>query len=120
MESQREVERQYMKMLDAVREAAPNTNGTGVNCYVCQDKSCDHITKTIDVDKGTTPFIYNCEKCGGEAISTFYKDIDPEEKPTIEWYRPTLQQTQKYRSNPAMLEHILNGGLDDRKINEKS
>lgn len=120
MESQREIERRYMRMLDAVRQAAPSTSRTGINCYVCQNKDCGHVTKTIDVDRGTTPFIYNCEKCNAEAISTFYKDIAPEKEPSIEWFRPTLQQTQKYKSNPGMLDHILDGGLDDRKINGKS
>ena len=51
------------------------------------------------------------------ARSNFYNDIAPEQKPTFEWFRPTLKKVLKMR--PAMLDHILGGGLDYRKIIEK-
>lgn len=115
MESQRSVERKYQKLMEdvATKDYYKIDLTNRVNCYVC---SCGRITKTKDVDAGVTPFMFNCEKCGGEARSTFYKDIAPDQQPTIEWYRPTLKQVLKMRNKPGMLDHILQGGLDDRKI----
>jgi len=85
-----------------------------INCYKC---SCRYITKTIDVDKGTTPFMHTCFKCGNMAQSTFYTDIAPEQKPVEEWYFPTLKETLKMRKKQSdELEHVLMGGLIPRKI----
>lgn len=118
MESQREVTREYNKMLklDEIKgEVPPNR----VNYYTCPE--CGHITKTIDRDNGVTPFMFECEKEGCDEFgrSSFYRDIFPNQKPTIEWYRPTLKQTIKMRKTPEMLDHILNGGLAHRKITNK-
>ena len=82
-----------------------------VNCYVCK---CGHITKTRDVDAGVTPFQHTCEQCGELAKSTFYRDISPEQTPTEEWYRPTLEQVLNMKE--GMIDHVLSGGLDVRKI----
>jgi hypothetical protein len=114
MESQREIERQYNKVLNDVKtnEFYQVDLTNRVNCYVCD---CGHITKTKDIDAGVTPFIFRCERCGGMAKSTFYKDVAPDKIPTFEWFRPTLRQVLKMRKNPTMLEHILKGGLDYRK-----
>jgi len=116
MKSQRQVEKQYMKLLQDVetKEFYTSIDLTNrVNCYICK---CGHITKTKDVDAGVTSFIFSCEKCGGEATSTFYNDILPQSKPTFEWYRPSLKEVLKMRKDTGMLEHILMGGLDVRKI----
>ncbi len=117
MMSQKEIQREYSKLLNSVAtdEFYTKTDLTNrVNCYVCQ--SCHAVTKTIDVDSGVTPFIHSCENCNGEAHSTFYKDIVPTRQPTQEWYRPTLQQVLKMRKDEGLLEYILKGGLDVRKI----
>ena len=115
MISQREVERRYNKLLKDVETddyyKIDLTNR--VNCYVCD---CGHITKTKDIDAGTTPFFHRCERCGTLAKSTFYKDIIPDKQPTEEWYRPTLKEAYKMRKEPEMLNHVLNGGLALRKI----
>ena len=84
-----------------------------VNCYKC---SCGHITKTIDIHAGVTPFMHNCENCSNMSYSTFYNDIAPHLSPTQEWYRPTLEELLKVRKNEALVEHILMGGLDVRII----
>ena len=110
MKSVKEITRMYNKMLASCGKVDANR----VNCYVCTN--CKHITKTIDVDDGVTPFMHTCEKCGKLATSTMYKDIIPWEKPTQEWYRPSLKETLKWRKNEGMLNHILNGGLDVRTI----
>jgi hypothetical protein len=114
MISQKEIEKRFNKLLDEVKtNDFYKVDLTGrVNCYKCR---CGHITKTKDIDAGVTPFIFNCEKCGKNSFSTFYKDIAPAQKPTFEWYRPALEQVLKMGKNPALLEHILDGGLDFRK-----
>jgi transcription elongation factor Elf1 len=83
-----------------------------VNCYVC--KHCGHITKTKDIDAGVTSMFFMCENCGANATSTFYKNIAPNQQPTQEWFRPTLEQVLKM--DDEMQEHILKGGLAVRKI----
>jgi RNase P subunit RPR2 len=117
MESQRQVERKYNKLMNDVKTSdyykIDLTNR--VNCYTCQ--KCNHITKTKDIDSGVIPFMFTCEKCGGTAYSSFFRDIAPNQQPTIEWYRPTLKQVMKMRKKDnGILDHIFNGGLDYRKI----
>ena len=117
MKSQRQIEREYEKLLKDVRNDDYYTkiNLTNrVNCYTCQ--SCGHITKTKDIHSGVTPFMFKCEKCEKTAYSSFYEDIAPDQKPTFEWYRPDLKQVIKMRNKPNLLDHILRGGLDYREI----
>ena len=52
------------------------------------------------------------------ATSSFYRDIAPNQQPTFEWYRPTLEQVLQLKPD-EMIEHILNGGLASRKIEVK-
>lgn len=113
MQSQRQIIRKYNALFKDIENKIDNTNR--VNCYVC---SCGHITKTIDVDPGVTPFMCMCEKCNNMAKSSFYKDIAPEQQPTEEWYRPTLKQVLKMKNDQAMLDHILKGGLALRKVSQ--
>ena len=116
MVSLRECIRRYYNMLKKHQsEVEPNR----VNCYKCD--RCGHITKTMDVDDGVTPYAFTCDYCGNPfATSTMYNDIAPKQKPTHEWYRPSLKETLKWRSkNTNMLEHILNGGLDVRPIKQE-
>lgn len=117
MISQREVERRYKKLMHDVENddyyKVDLTNR--INCYVCD---CGHITKTKDIDAGVTPFYFNCEKCGGMARSTFFTDIAPQQPPTFEWYRPSLEECLKMRKKPELLEHILKGGLRYRSISK--
>jgi len=118
MKSQREVIRKYEKLLQdvATKDFYKIDLTNRVNCYTCQ--SCSGITKTKDVDAGVTPFMHSCVYCGQTAYSSFYKDIAPSIKPVQEWYRPTLAQCLKMRSDEGLLEHVLNGGLDVRKIKQ--
>ena len=117
--SQREVSKKYKELLKQVETddyyKCDLTNR--VNCYVCS--RCSHITKTKDVDSGVTPFQIECEACKSAARSTFYKDMYPNITPTQEWYRPTLEEVMKMRNKPALLQHILSGGLSLRKVKTK-
>lgn len=118
MKSQREIEKQYEKLLQDVQTKdfykIDLTNR--VNVYSC---ACGNRFKTIDIDAGVTPFYMRCDMCDSMATSSFYKDVAPNLAPSIEWYRPTLKQCLKMRSKEygdAMLEHVFNGGLEYRKI----
>ena len=109
-----EITKEYNKLLEDVKTndfyKIDLTNR--VNCYTCQ--KCGHITKTKDIDAGVTPFMISCEKCKEVAYSSFYNDIAPTQEATIEWYRPSLEET--INSEEVTLDHILQGGLDHRKI----
>ena len=118
MESQREITKKYNELIKSVEndEFYKTDLYNKVNCYVCE--KCGHVTKTIDVDAGVTPFMHTCEKCGETAQSTFYEDIRPNQEPTQEWFRPNLKQVLKLRTNFGLLDHILSGGLDVRNIDK--
>ena len=106
--SDREIERNYAKL--EIKPAEPNRT----NCYRCG--KCGYVTKTIDRHHGVTPMFITCDCCKGQATSSFYQNDYPDMVPEYEWFVPTLDEVKKYRRNPAMLDHIFNGGLDFRKI----
>lgn len=106
------VQTAYEDMLKLAKEKMPVDRSGKVNCYTC--KNCGHVVKTVDIDNGVTPFIIGCDECGENMYSSFYKDNFPEIEPTYEWFRPSLEATKKM--SPGMQDHILNGGLDKRKI----
>lgn len=110
--NKKQIKKEYDAMLQLVEEHFKDTPVNRINCYVCPD---GHITKTIDVDRGVTPFMHTCGTCGKPAQSTFYRDTDPPGVVTEEWYRPSLEETLK--ASQGMQWHILNGGLDCRKVN---
>ena len=108
MISQRETDRRYNRIINYYKDSKP----MGINCYVC---TCGKIIKSIDINPGTTPMFIGCE-CGGQMSSTWYKDISPETEISIEFYRPSLKEVMKFRKNQNRMDHILNGGLEMRKI----
>jgi len=114
-----EIEKRYNKLL---HEVATNEYYTKVdltnrvNSYVCPE---GHISKTRDVDSGVTPMFIKCESCQHQAASRFYKDVNPIQDVTQEFYRPSLRQLLKMSTrewNDGMIEHVLSGGLMIRKI----
>lgn len=106
--SERELERRYSKL--EIKPAAENR----FNNYIC--KTCNYLTKTVDVHHGVTPMFIRCGCCGNQAASTFYNDTVPDRKPEYEWRVPTLKELGKYKRNPSMLDHIFRGGLELFKI----
>ncbi len=112
--SVREVTRKYNEIVKYY-EGEDIDLANRVNNYRCPK---GHITKTKDVDKGVTPFMRQCGKDGCEEFgrSSFYNDNYPAMQPTQEWFRPSLKQVIKMRKNAAMLEHVLQGGLEVRNI----
>ena len=111
----KEIERRYNEMLnyDSIKEGLQNK--PIINIYLCSN---GHQTVTKDVDAGTTPFMHLCatKGCMEFGRSKMYQ-VDQTLEPVEEWFRPTLKQTLKMDS--GMQEHILPGGLEVRKINNK-
>lgn len=116
--NKRQVAKRYNEMINFPQNKGELKEGR-VNCYRCDD--CGTITKTIEIDKGVTPFFHFCsnENCDSFAASAFYEDILPDSEPIEEWYRPTLEETLELlkRGYMGSVDHILQGGLDVRKIN---
>lgn len=107
-------EKAYEKLLAEVDESnfIPREN-----CYLCPH--CGHVTKTVDINSGISPFMMACEKCNQYARSSFYEDLAPEQGPTWEWYRPELHEfLYRYKTSPQTREHILQGGLMVRPVRE--
>lgn len=116
MISQREIERQYSKLMNdiATKDYYKVDLENRVNVYTCLN---GHRTKTINKDAGTTPMFMSCPECGVQSKSSWYKDIAPDIEPSIEWYRPSLSECLKMRGKKEpLLDHVLMGGLDTRKI----
>jgi hypothetical protein len=58
------------------------------NAYICQNKeACGNIMVTVDLEDGTTPMMLRCDKCGGTAMSCWYR-VPPDFVPTYAWKKP--------------------------------
>lgn len=114
----RQVERDYKTLMDKVKNDPyyQIDLSNRVNCYTCVNKECGHITKTKDVDAGTTPMYFYCEMCNSRAVSSFYNDLAPDQKPSYEWYRPDFKRFKKVRGNHGIYNHLIAGGLEFRQI----
>jgi hypothetical protein len=114
MESQRQIQRKYEKLMSQVAndDFYKVDVAEKINCYSC---NCGRILKTKFIDAGVTPMFIKCDQCKGTAQSSGYIDLIPEQPALMEWYRPALSEVMKYRSRPDILTHIFSGGLSVRK-----
>lgn len=71
-----------------------------INQYTCKN---GHVTTTLDIHEGTTPFLTSCPDCGIAAASAFYR-CDQSLDADLIWYRPT-------RVSEVNREHVEMGGL---------
>ncbi len=87
------------------------------NAYIC--KSCRHVVLIVYIHDGTTPFLIECESCGGEAQS-FMHVLPPvlslpqgfeALEPTKEWYSPAGDIEAMAKLTPAKQEHVNKGGV---------
>jgi hypothetical protein len=97
-----------------------------INEYVCQ--KCGGITRTINRDEGTTPFMTGCRAvigagCKGLAQSSFYR-VSQNRLPHWEWIRPTPEEFERWLKDhkqeehrEAIAEHVAQGGMVLRKCN---
>jgi hypothetical protein len=90
-----------------------------INVYRCRG---GHLTVTVDVDEGVTPFMMGCKHpgCDSDAVSSF----DPRgpkpshiPEPEWEWFKPSPAELKKM--DLGMREHCQRGGLDLRKRTER-
>lgn len=89
-----------------------------LNGYRCTKDR--HLTITVDVDVGVTPFCMGCRKCGADAHSMMYPtkgDIPPLSAATHEWYRPDEEELKGLCE--ANIEHVKRGGLLLRKRTDR-
>ena len=83
------------------------------NMYTCGD--CGNFIVTVDVDKGTTPFMTMCTADGCSAMmqSSFYR-INQDLNPSHEWYL----ETDVEGLSEAVKQHVAMGGLLLRPIDK--
>ena len=102
-----DVTKKYNKLVSEI-ETLRMYDGRGeYNGYECE--KCGHVTVTLYVDKGVTPFIIRCRKCGGMARHEYTSRTPPRHSDVKRWVRPTLEQLLEM--NIATIKHVLNGGL---------
>ena len=102
-----EITKRYNELVSEI-ETLRMYDGRGeYNGYEC--KKCGYVTVTLYADKGVTPFVLRCPKCGGNAVHEYTSLTRPRYSPVKRWVRPTLEQLLKM--SPATIEHVLNGGL---------
>ena len=87
-----------------------------LNGYVCQRTpepgKGRHVTVTVDVADGVTPFMIGCPACNADAHSMFYPtkgNPPPLSAATYEWYKPDADEVAQL--HPAEATHVKQGGL---------
>ena len=117
--SVRSVTKGHAKIIDWMDRNHPNFDDCKmVQSYFCD--GCKKVNHTLIVNYGATPMFHSCSNCGSMSTSTGQKEVSEllrEEPICIEevWYYPTLEETLKLRKKPHMLQHVLDGGLLNRK-----
>ncbi len=105
------IKRKYNELVASLEDAKMYDGRGEYNGYVCE--KCGYITATLYKDKGVTPFIIGCEKCGKAAMHKITSRNAPPAAPNISevknWVRPTFDQLMKM--SQATIDHVLNGGL---------
>lgn len=105
------IKRKYNELVASLEDAKMYDGRGEYNGYVCE--KCGYITATLYKEKGVTPFIIQCEKCGKAAMHKITSRNAPPAAPNISevknWVRPTLDQLMKM--SQATIDHVLNGGL---------
>lgn len=90
--------------------------GHGVIDYLCE--KCGDLSQYQHIDAGVTPNGMICPSCGGHAVTDSYTGRFASQTPAhyLEWFRPSFKQAKKItKNNAALMEHIMEGGLIDRK-----
>lgn len=83
------------------------------NAYVCENKeACGNIMVTVDLEDGTTPMMLTCDRCGGKAMSCWYR-VPQGLEPQYAWRKPLGVEFKKFRkaARAAVRDHVERGGL---------
>ncbi len=84
-----------------------------INTYSCTN--CGYKMITINRDEGTTPFMIECDKCGSDSYSCWYR-CDQNLEPQYEWYKPMTTSERKKLTSEDVKDHVSQGGLLFRKL----
>ena len=91
------IKRKYNELVASLEDAKMYDGRGEYNGYVCE--KCGYITATLYKEKGVTPFIIQCEKCGKAAMHKITSRNAPPAAPNISevknWVRPTLAHLHK-------------------------
>ena len=105
------IKERYDNLKSTIEDAEMYDGRGEYNGYVCEH--CNYITATIYKDKGVTPFVIICERCGKTAIHRITTREMPPTLPHISkvkvWVRPTFEQLIKMKE--STIQHVLDGGL---------
>lgn len=106
------IKKKYDELVSSIKSRRMYDGRGEYNGYVC--KNCSHITVTLYKDKGVTPFVIPCEKCGRDAVHEITSRYAqpawiPCTSDVKNWVRPTFNQLMKM--SQATIDHVLNGGL---------
>lgn len=107
----KEIQAKYDELVSSIEDAKMYDGRGEYNGYRC-DK-CGYVTATLYKDKGVTPFIITCERCGNSAVHKITSKTPPPAYSYIskvkKWVRPTFEQLIKM--SDATIQHVLDGGL---------
>lgn len=107
----KEIKAKYDELVSSIEDAKMYDGRGEYNGYRC-DK-CGYVTATFYKDKGVTPFIIQCDKCGGSALHKITSRSAPPPQKNISkvknWVRPTFEQLIKM--SDSTIQHVLDGGL---------
>lgn len=110
--TKKQITKSYQKLVSEIEEMKMYDGRGTVDEYVCN--RCGEKVFTTYRDKGVTPFVMRCRKCGGDAVHRdTYRKFSVEVFRSVvkvqDWYRPSLEETLKMSED--MIDHVLNGGL---------
>lgn len=105
----KDIEKAYNKLVSEIESIDMYDGRNTVDRYTCD--CCGYMVYTTYKDKGVTPFMIRCTRCGGTMFhdKTYNKEIVPKHIIVLDWYRPSLKQTLKL--SEGEIDHVLNGGL---------
>lgn len=98
---------QYKKFCDNAENLEVYDGRGKIDRYECE--GCGNLTFTTYADKGVTPFVIRCPKCGKYMHHNLTLDKAPEGVEVIKWIRPSYRFYR--RSEKGTQEHIEQGGL---------
>ena len=108
MKNKKEITKEYNELVANIESAGIYDGRGEYDLYEC-DKCRNHMV-TLYKDKGVTPFMIRCEKCGEMMQHTQSSRVTPPSYIKVHnWVRPTLEQTLLLPN--GMRDHVLNGGL---------
>lgn len=86
------------------------------NVYACA--ACKKKIVTIDLVKGTTPFMMRCPYCAALGAQSSFYSVPQNLLPTAEWYKP--DEAEYAKLDDGTKEHVDQGGLLVRPVPDET